>query len=307
MKPLVTLWKFSRPHTIIGSAISISTLYLIVCQKSEMDHLPYLAMALTIGVSSNIFIVGINQIADVNIDKINKPYLPIPAGELSVRQAKLIVFTALCISLGMALYIMPYLFGIIALASVIGWAYSMPPLYLKQHHLTAALSITTVRGILLNAGGFAVFNYLVNNSLEIPENVQILTVFIIVFSIVISWFKDLPDVKGDKEYNIRSFAILYSPRSAFLTGSFLVGSAYLFMIWMKYIDLSISRIPSFETIVLFYGHIGLLCLFIINAFYVRLEQHQSVKKFYKRFWWFFFAEYSLYLVAYAGEAIIREL
>ena len=88
-------------------------------------------MALIIGVTCNIFIVGINQIADVNIDKINKPYLPIPSGALSMQQAKYIVFTALFISLGLALYITPYLFGIIALAATIGWAYSMPPLYLK--------------------------------------------------------------------------------------------------------------------------------------------------------------------------------
>jgi homogentisate phytyltransferase/homogentisate geranylgeranyltransferase len=258
-------------------------------------------MALVIGISCNIFIVGINQIADVNIDKINKPYLPIPSGALSVQQAKMIVFTALFISLGLALFITPYLFGIIALAAAIGWAYSMPPLYLKQQHVTAALAITTVRGVLLNAGGFLVFNYLVNNSLGMPQNVKILTLFIIVFSIVISWFKDLPDMEGDAKYNIKTFAIRYSPRAALIAGNLLVGLAYLFTICMKYADFSISEIPSFETIVLLFGHIVLFILFIINAFSIRLGEHQSIKKFYRRFWWFFFGEYLLYLLAYAAK------
>jgi homogentisate phytyltransferase / homogentisate geranylgeranyltransferase len=31
----------------------------------------------------NIFVVGLNQIFSVEIDRINKPYLPIPSGKLS--------------------------------------------------------------------------------------------------------------------------------------------------------------------------------------------------------------------------------
>ncbi len=301
MNPLLTLWKFSRPHTIIGSVISIFTLYFIVCGKTETPCLSYLIIALIIGISCNIFIVGINQISDVNIDKINKPFLPIPSGELSVQRAKIIVFTAIFISLGLSLYITPYLFGIIALAATIGWAYSMPPFYLKQHHVTAALAISSVRGVLLNAGGFMVFNYLVNNSLEMPANVKILTIFIIAFSIVISWFKDLSDMEGDAKFNIKTFAILYSPRSSLIAGNLLVGLAYLFTIYINCVDFTISEVPSFETIVLLYGHLLLFILFIINAFSIRLGEHESIKKFYKRFWWFFFAEYVVYMVAYAAN------
>jgi homogentisate phytyltransferase / homogentisate geranylgeranyltransferase len=301
MNPLITLWKFSRPHTIIGSIISIITLYYIVCEKQETQSLSYLIMALSIGISCNVFIVGINQIADVHIDKINKPYLPIPSNILSVPQAKYIVFTALFISLGLALYISPYLFGIITLATTIGWAYSMPPFYLKQHHVTAALAITIVRGVLLNAGGFLVFNYLVNNSLEMPKNVIILTLFIIVFSIVISWFKDLPDIAGDAQYNIKSFAILYSPKFVFITGNLLVGMAYIFTICVKYDDLFLLKVQNVETKVLYYGHIILLFLFLFNAVSIKVSEHVSIKKFYKRYWWFFFAEYALYLLAYTAK------
>jgi homogentisate phytyltransferase/homogentisate geranylgeranyltransferase len=177
----------------------------------------------------------------------------------------------------------------------------MPPLYLKQHHLLAALAITTVRGVVINLGGFLVFNYIVNKSLGIPENVKILTIFIIAFSIVISWFKDLPDVEGDAKYNIKTFAILYSSRAALIAGNVLVGLAYMFTISMKSVDFVNSEIPSFETNVLLFGHIILFALFIVNAFSIKLDKHLSVKKFYKRFWWFFFAEYVLYLVAYVGK------
>lgn len=299
MKSLTILWKFSRPHTIIGSIISIFTLYTIVCQQQQTQNLQLLAIAIIIGITCNVFIVGINQIADVEIDQINKPSLPIPAGVLSIREAKFIVGTSLLVSLGLALYLSPYLFAIIVLSTTIGWAYSMPPFYLKQHHITAALSITTVRGVLLNAGGFLVFNYLINGSLEMPVNIKILTLFVIIFSVVISWFKDLPDIKGDAQYHIKTFAILYSPKAALVMGHLLVGSAYLFTIYMKYKDFAVSAIPTVETKVLLFGHIVLLLLFILNAFSIKLKEHQSIKTFYKRFWWFFFAEYVVYLLAYS--------
>jgi homogentisate phytyltransferase/homogentisate geranylgeranyltransferase len=208
------------------------------------------------------------------------------------------VLFALFISLALALLVSSYLFTIIAIAATIGWAYSMPPFYLKQHHVTAALAIAIVRGVLLNAGGFLVFNYLLNNTLEMPENVKILTLFIIVFSIVISWFKDLPDIEGDTKYKIKTFAILYSPKFALITGNLLVGFAYLFTIYLKWREYNLSTIPSIETKTLLFGHILLLGLFIINTFSLKLSEHQSLKKFYIRFWLFFFAEYALYFLAY---------
>ncbi|HCS19285.1 MAG TPA: homogentisate phytyltransferase [Bacteroidetes bacterium] len=299
---LNALWKFSRPHTIIGSVISIVTLYYIVYRVQGIFNLPFLLMALGTGISCNIFIVGINQIADVNIDKINKPYLPIPSGLLSVRKARIVVFTALIISLIFALWISPYLFGIVALSTAIGWAYSMPPLYLKRHHVSAALAIATVRGILLNAGGFLVFNYEINHSLEMPVNVVILTYFILAFSIVISWFKDLSDMEGDAKYQIKTLAIQYSPRAALITGNLVVAAAYLFTLYMKWDDFFNAETPTYETRVLFIGHLVLFGCFILNALSIRPGELQSIKKFYKRFWWFFFAEYAVYLLAYAVEA-----
>jgi 4-hydroxybenzoate polyprenyltransferase len=107
-------------------------------------------------------------------------------------------------------------------------------------------------------------------------------------------------MKGDAKYQIKTFAILYSPKVVLITGNLIVGLAYLFTIYMKYVDFIHSTIPSFQTKVLFYGHIILFALFLINAFFINLNEHSSIKKFYKRFWWFFFTEYVVYLLAYAA-------
>jgi homogentisate phytyltransferase/homogentisate geranylgeranyltransferase len=297
MKPLITLWRFSRPHTIIGSVTSILTLYIIACNHQHVgDNLPLLLLAIITGICCNIFIVGINQIEDVKIDVINKPYLPIASGDLSLKNAYRIIITCMIISLSVSAYLSPYLFGIIALSLLIGMAYSLPPLYLKKHHFPAALAITTVRGVLVNIGGFMVFNWLINHSTELPSNIRILTLFIIAFSIAISWFKDLPDVAGDAKYDIRTFAILYSPKTALIAGNVLVISAYVYSIVMKAADYTTDA--SRESAVLLFGHIFLLVVFLVNTFSIKLSEHQSIKKFYMRFWIFFFAEYVVYLIAY---------
>lgn len=42
----------------------------------------------------------------------------------------------------------------------------------------------------------------------------------------------------------------------------------------------------------------MLLLFLWNALGLRSDKPDTHKRFYIRFWWFFFAEYGLYLVAY---------
>jgi homogentisate phytyltransferase / homogentisate geranylgeranyltransferase len=266
LKKLHILWKFSRPHTVIGSVISIVTLYVLLCGAQRSEHLPLLMMTLVAGVTVNVFIVGLNQIADVSIDRINKPWLPIPSGALKLEQAWVIVIASLAISLSLALYITPYFFALVLLSAAIGWAYSMPPFRLKRHHIPAALAISMVRGILVNVGGFVVFSRLLKQSGDMPENLKILTLFITVFAVVIAWFKDLPDVKGDARYRIRTFAVLYSPSAALITGHILLGAAYVFTIVLKYREYRLSAHPARETEMLLLGHGALLILFVVNSF-----------------------------------------
>ncbi len=297
MRAVRVLWSFSRPHTVIGTFVSICTLYVIVRSRAQVAHWWLLASALVVGLCCNLFIVGINQLADVEIDRINKPGLPLPSGAMSQEQAWAIVFSCLAVCLGLSWYISPWLFGVVALATAIGWAYSMPPLHLKRDHMSAALAITVVRGLLINLGGFLVYDHIVNGVVRVPLEVWMLTAFILAFSISIAWFKDLPDVSGDTQHGIRTLPILYSPRTAVIAGHVLVTAAYLFTIvvlWVHEVGLADQR----RVHLLLVGHLVLLALFMINASTFHADDVRAIRRFYVRFWWFFFAEYILYLVAY---------
>jgi homogentisate phytyltransferase / homogentisate geranylgeranyltransferase len=291
MKALKIFWQFSRPHTIIGSVCSISALYIIACNGTGLlQHGWLYTTTLIAALACNVFIVGINQIADVEMDKINKPYLPLAAGTLSRKNALAIVYTSLVIALLFAFFASLFYLGLIVIILLIGIAYSLPPLYLKQHHLPAALAITLVRGLLVNVGIFLHFQKTINDNYNLPGHIWCLAFFIMAFSIAIAWFKDLPDTEGDEKFHVQTLAVLYSKKNALNGGTLLVGAAYvLVLLWSFFYT---ENNPWY----LITTHGLLFVFFLLNYFSVRLEDKNSVKKFYLRFWVFFFAEYILFAV-----------
>ncbi len=303
IKPLHILWKFSRPHTIIGSVVSIVTLWLLALKNGVyMRHIDVLLLTLLAGVTCNIFIVGLNQIIDVELDKINKPNLPLADGSLTMRGGHLIIWISLGISLISALFAGPILGMLIIVICLIGIAYSVPPIQLKKHHLPAALSITIVRGILVNAGMFLHFAYasgqvawqdILTSPLQVfTHELWILMGFVIAFSIAIAWFKDLPDTVGDARYQFKTLALVYSPNTALYGGVFLVFSAYIFAIYSLFVG---------GNDLLLYCHVIAAILFLVNVGFVKLDNPASVTRFYLIFWVFFFAEY----IFFAAWALIE--
>src|SRR3954467_5926781 len=85
---LRVLWRFGRPHTLIGTSLSIVGLYVIAASLERASSVVDLLWTLLAGLCGHVFITGINQIEDVEIDRLNKPWLPIAAGDLSLEAAR---------------------------------------------------------------------------------------------------------------------------------------------------------------------------------------------------------------------------
>lgn len=77
-------WKFLRPHTIRGTILGSGavTARALLENPALIDWglLPKALLGVVALLCGNGYIVGINQIYDVDIDKVNKPFLPIAAG-----------------------------------------------------------------------------------------------------------------------------------------------------------------------------------------------------------------------------------
>lgn len=83
------VYAFSRPHTVRGTLLACATGVgkALIESPDQLALLPALLPRAMLGVLAlvlgNLFIVGINQIYDVEIDLVNKPFLPIAAGVMS--------------------------------------------------------------------------------------------------------------------------------------------------------------------------------------------------------------------------------
>jgi homogentisate phytyltransferase/homogentisate geranylgeranyltransferase len=283
---LHTLWKFSRPHTIIGSTVSIVVLFLLQ-GGSLSDQYIILLTTLVAALGCNVCITGLNQVIDVELDKINKPELPIASGELSIATAKKIVILSGIIAIGAAALLHWVLLLLIVVILILGIAYSVPPIQLKQHHLPAALAITIVRGVLVNIGMALHFSKMFQQTFEIEPVIYPLTIFISAFSLAIAWYKDLPDRAGDAHFGFRTFPLLYSPKTALYLGAAFVMAAYGWCIYWSY--------KASESL-LMYSLTVLGVAFLLHVKNVRLNEQASIKRFYKLFWVFFFATYISFLL-----------
>jgi len=216
MQFLASFWKFSRPHTIIATTISIiSVSFCAVNSFSEFLETRVLYAVLLAVFSSlciNVYIVGLNQLYDVPIDVINKPSLPLASGEFSMRTGWLIVTT--CLSLGL---ILGYLFGTtplwwtLTLTMFLGTIYSVPPFRLKRFPILAAFCILAVRGVFVQIGFYfhmkTVIAHFQPIKYQLTWPLMFACMFVVIFSIIIAFFKDIPDVEGDAKYSIRSFSV----------------------------------------------------------------------------------------------------
>lgn len=286
----LTLWKFSRPHTIIGSALSIAALYVLATGLLPQYWQPELWWALTAALLCNVFITGYNQVVDVDLDRINKPYLPIASGAMGMGTAKVVCAVALAGALGAAALQGPFLLALIAAIALLGFVYSHKAIYLKRHHTTAAMAITLVRGVMVNVGFYIHF---AEAGETLPPALWTLVVFTSLFSLGIAWFKDIPDTPGDATAGIGSLALRLGVDRAWSAGVYTVCSGYVAGAFA-------ALLFHFEGVngpLLCVGHAVLGIMFLSVAQRVRLNDLAALKRFYRYFWLFFFAEYLLFAAA----------
>eukprot|EP01031_Cornospumella_fuschlensis_P031731 gene31731-38351_t len=290
---LRVLYKFSRPHTIKGtilaSLMGITRALLEHPDKITLTLLPRAALGLLALLCGNAYIVGINQIYDVDVDSVNKPFLPLPAKLISEDKAWGVVIAALLTGVYTVHrhFSLPiqYLY-ILGLA--LGSLYTLPPIQLKRVPLLAGSTIAVVRGFLLNFGVY----YAVREALGVAFSwnpvVVFISSFMTVFASVIAVTKDLPDIEGDKKYSIPTFAARYGvlPISRVATG--VLSAAYALAMCLPLV------LPGkYRPLPVVLGH-GVALLYILSSYAQLEESVAGVKKFYKSIWNLFYFEYLLY-------------
>ncbi|MGB2926809.1 MAG: homogentisate phytyltransferase [Limnothrix sp.] len=286
-----SLWQFSRPHTIIGTSLSVWALAFLAATPAQL----FGSFGLTVlgawlaCLAGNVYIVGLNQLTDIEIDRINKPNLPLAAGDFSAKTGWWIVSIcagfALAVSAFSGLWLAVTVWGSLA----IGTMYSLPPVRLKRFPLLAAVCIFSVRGMVVNLGLFAHYRQMLGQSVVITPTAWLLTGFIIVFTVAIAIFKDVPDMEGDRQYQIQTFTLLLGKQRIFNLSLAIIFGCYLAMI-VGALTLETILNPYLFAI----AHVILSGLLWQRSRTVDLSAKSEITSFYQFIWKLFFLEYLLF-------------
>ncbi len=209
------VWRLSRPATlpapvtgVLGGAVAAAGGW-----PPALSTVMAVVSAVLLTAASN----GINQIADLETDRINRPDRPLPAGHLTVGQAWRIVALLTVLAFAAAFAVnLPFVLCI-AVTLPVTAAYSLPPLRTKRVPFLANVTIATPRGLLLVIAGWAVSGGAMRPEAWLLGGLSWLYIF------GAATTKDFADVAGDRATGCRTLPILLGTRpAAWFVAPFLV-------------------------------------------------------------------------------------
>jgi len=150
---------------------------------------------------------ALNQIYDLEIDRVNKPRRPLPSGRLTVREAWIFSAITYVLALVLAWLVAPIgrheCFWLVAIAVVCTLIYSVPPFRTKRLGIWANVTIAIPRGVLLKVAGWSSVKTIVG-----VEPWYIGAIFGL-FLLGATTTKDFADMEGDRRGGCRTLPIQY--------------------------------------------------------------------------------------------------
>ena len=161
----LSLWtELSRPFTLVAPALGVVSGAITAAGAIPRDGwtaelLKYTVLGALMAAVLNAASNALNQIYDLEIDRVNKPQRPLPSGRLSIRDAWTFTVVTYAIALILAWMVAPggrhECFWIVVIATILTFVYSCPPLRTKQRGLWANITIAIPRGVLLKVAGWS--------------------------------------------------------------------------------------------------------------------------------------------------------
>ncbi len=161
------------------------------------------AMAAVLNAGNN----ALNQIFDLEIDRVNKPKRPLPSGRLTIGHAWTFTVVTYAIALVLAWLVAPggrhECFWLVLVAVVCTYLYSVPPFRTKRLGLWANITIAIPRGTLLKVAGWSSVKTIVG-----IEPWYIGAIFGL-FLLGATTTKDFADMEGDRRGGCRTLPIRF--------------------------------------------------------------------------------------------------
>jgi 4-hydroxybenzoate polyprenyltransferase len=212
------LWlELSRPFTLVAPALGVVSGAITAAGAEPPDVwtaglFAYTTIGAVMAMVLNAGNNALNQIYDLEIDRINKPQRPLTSGRLPVGDAWAFTWITYGIALLLAWFVAPggrhECFWIVVAATIFTFVYSCPPLRTKRRGIWANITIAIPRGVLLKVAGWSSVKTIWG-----AEPWFIGAIFGL-FLLGASTTKDFADMEGDARGGCRTLPILYGVRRA---------------------------------------------------------------------------------------------
>ena len=215
------------------------------------------AMAALLNAGNN----ALNQIYDLEIDRVNKPKRPLPSGRLTIAQAWRFTIITYVLALVLAWLVAPWpalsmstgrheCFWLVLAAVVCTYVYSVPPLRTKRLGIWANVTIAIPRGVLLKVAGWSSVKTIVG-----VEPWYIGAIFGL-FLLGATTTKDFADMDGDRRGGCRTLPIQYGVRRAawMISPSFVVPFMMIPLgAWLHVLTGNFWLLQALGTVMTLYG------------------------------------------------------
>jgi len=250
------------------------------------------AQAVVAAVLMNVAIVGINQVYDKKLDRVNKPYLPMASGAFSSDMALSVIAVSTTASFMIGVWSgSSALMWALVISLLLGIVYSVdaPGLRWKKSPFLAATCVLFVRAVIVQLGFFAHALGRELTDFNFPINLWCAIGFMTVYGIVIALFKDLPDMEGDMKQNVRTLSVRLGPSFVFNLCLALLSVAYGTAVFM-----SVAHAPTMMSRVVGAVHSVVIVTLLAASRRVDVASSDSLYDYYIRFIWkAFYLEYFL--------------
>ncbi|MEM4730054.1 MAG: UbiA family prenyltransferase [Thermoplasmata archaeon] len=224
-----------RPFTLLAPAVGGTAAALIGLSVSTggalsravlIDHATELLWGVSALVLVNAASNALNAAYDAEIDKINKPYRPVPSGVVTEDEARSIAWILYLVTIWRAATAFRLTFSfLVLLIMLITITYSMPPLRLKKRLWVSNIVIALTRGTLGFVAAWSIFDdpLLSHGPLPFDPAPFVIGGIMSVFLTGATTTKDFTDIEGDRRFGVRTLPVVYGPRrAALLSSPFLV-------------------------------------------------------------------------------------
>jgi 4-hydroxybenzoate polyprenyltransferase len=156
----------------------------------------------------------LNQVYDYDIDKINKPYRPLPRKVVTRDEALSITWLLYIVTIWRITMLNRVFATLVLIIMLVTIFYSIPPLRFKQRFLLSNISIAFARGLLGFVAAWSIFDHTIH-PLEEPTPWAIGLLFGIYLMGAVTT-KDFTDIEGDKKYGMNTLPIILGLRGSIM-------------------------------------------------------------------------------------------